>query len=127
MNCKRSINNHYLYCLLIGVSLILLKPVTLHAEPLQNNTITGTVVSATDGEPLIGVSIFVKGTNNGTVTDIDGNYSINVNTGQTLVFSYIGFISQEVTVRGINCNRLWRTGKEIIYRGNHSGKRRRTE
>lgn len=99
MNCKRSINNHYLYCLLIGVSLILLKPVTLHAEPLQNNTITGTVVSATDGEPLIGVSIFVKGTNNGTVTDIDGNYSINVNTGQTLVFSYIGFISQEVTVR----------------------------
>src|SRR5690554_82122 len=99
MNCKRSINNRYLYCFLIGVSLILLKPVTLHAEPLQNNTITGTVVSATDGEPLIGVSIFVKGTNNGTVTDIDGNYSINVNTGQTLVFSYIGFISQEVTVR----------------------------
>ncbi|SFS87458.1 TonB-linked outer membrane protein, SusC/RagA family [Porphyromonadaceae bacterium NLAE-zl-C104] len=99
MNRQRSVNNRYLYCFLIGMSLILLKPVTLNAGPLQNNTVTGTVVSATDGEPLVGVSIFVKGTSNGTVTDIDGNYSINVNAGQTLVFSYIGFISQEMIVR----------------------------
>ncbi|WP_352422122.1 TonB-dependent receptor [Proteiniphilum sp.] len=82
------------------MSLVLLRPVALNAEPLQNNTVTGTVVSATDDEPLVGVSIFVKGTSNGTVTDIDGNYSINVNTGQTLVFSYIGFVSREVVVSG---------------------------
>jgi hypothetical protein len=67
MNRQRSVNNRYLYCFLIGMSLILLKPVTLNAGPLQNNTVTGTVVSATDGEPLVGVSIFVKGTSNGTV------------------------------------------------------------
>ncbi len=100
MNRKRSINHRCLYCFLIGMSLVLLRPVALNAEPLQNNTVTGTVVSATDDEPLVGVSIFVKGTSNGTVTDIDGNYSINVNTGQTLVFSYIGFVSREVVVSG---------------------------
>lgn len=100
MNRKRSINYRCLYCFLIGMSLVLLRPVALNAEPLQNNTVTGTVVSATDDEPLVGVSIFVKGTSNGTVTDIDGNYSINVNTGQTLVFSYIGFVSREVVVSG---------------------------
>lgn len=99
MNRKRSINSRYLYCLLIGMSLILLKPVTLNATPLQNNIVTGKVVSANDNEPLIGVTVFVKGTNIGTITDIDGHYTISADVGQTLTFSYIGFASQDVTVR----------------------------
>ncbi|HPD87783.1 MAG TPA: carboxypeptidase-like regulatory domain-containing protein, partial [Proteiniphilum sp.] len=82
------------------MSLILLRPVTLHAESLQVNTVSGTVVSATDDEPLIGVTVFVKGTSNGTVTDIDGHFVIQANQGQTLVFSYVGFVTQEVIISG---------------------------
>jgi TonB-linked SusC/RagA family outer membrane protein len=52
----------------------------------------------TDNEPLIGVSVLVKGTTNGTVTDLDGRYSLSASQGQTLVFSYIGYISQEIKV-----------------------------
>ncbi len=100
MNSKRSINSGYLYCFLIGMSLILWRPVTLHAEPLQTNSVSGIVVSETDDEPLIGVTVFVKGTSNGTVTDIDGRYVIQANQGQTLVFSYVGFVTQEVVVEG---------------------------
>lgn len=50
------------------------------------------------GIPLIGVSILIKGQNTGDITDIDGNYSLDVTVGSTLVFSYIGYDSQEVTV-----------------------------
>lgn len=60
-------------------------------------TVTGNVKSTT-GEPLIGVNVIEKGTTNGTVTDLDGNYTLRVAKGKTLVFSYIGFLSQEVVV-----------------------------
>jgi TonB-linked SusC/RagA family outer membrane protein len=59
--------------------------------------ITGTVVDAT-GEPVIGASIAEKGTTNGTVTNTDGNFSLNVSQGATLVISYIGYMSQEIAV-----------------------------
>nr|WP_317174490.1 SusC/RagA family TonB-linked outer membrane protein [Aquiflexum lacus] len=59
--------------------------------------VTGTVKSET-GELLPGVTIFIDGTTTGTVTDIDGNYSISVPEGSTLVFSYIGFTTKRVTV-----------------------------
>lgn len=65
----------------------------------QAYKIKGTVVSETDKEPLIGVSIQQKGTTNGVVTDIDGNYELQVKGGSaTLVFSYIGMRSQEHVV-----------------------------
>lgn len=65
----------------------------------QNRTITGVVTDADDGEPLIGVSVLVKGTTNGSVTDIDGKYSVeNVASGSTLVVSYVGYATQEVSV-----------------------------
>src|SRR5690554_1097484 len=98
MNHDPRINNHYLYRFLIAVSLVLLLPMNTNATPLQTNTVTGRVVSATDNEPLAGVTVFVEGTSIGTVTDIDGSYSVNVDRGQTLTFSYIGFVSQEVVV-----------------------------
>ncbi|MCF0213180.1 MAG: carboxypeptidase-like regulatory domain-containing protein, partial [Muribaculaceae bacterium] len=67
----------------------------------QKITVTGTVVDST-GEPLIGASVVEQGTTNGTATDIDGNYTINVAGNATLVFSYVGCNTQEVAVNGRN-------------------------
>lgn len=61
-------------------------------------TVTGTVSSATDNEPLIGASITVKGKPVGVASDIDGNYSISVTSGAVLCFSYIGYVAQEIKV-----------------------------
>jgi len=60
--------------------------------------ITGKVTNAKTGETLPGVSIVIKGSNGGTTTDVDGNYKIQSSQGSTLVFSYVGFMSKEVTV-----------------------------
>ncbi|MEZ5084380.1 MAG: SusC/RagA family TonB-linked outer membrane protein [Bacteroidales bacterium] len=59
-------------------------------------TVKGTVVDADDNEPLPGVTIIEKGTTNGTVTDIDGNYTLTVAENAYLVFSFIGYESHEV-------------------------------
>jgi TonB-linked SusC/RagA family outer membrane protein len=64
----------------------------------QNRPLTGTVTDVAGDEPLVGVSVAVKGTSQGTVTNIDGSFSLEVATGTTLVFSYIGYLRQEVTV-----------------------------
>ena len=60
--------------------------------------ISGIITSAEDDQPLPGVSIIIKGTNIGTTTDFNGNYSISATSDDILQFSYIGFISQEVNV-----------------------------
>ena len=65
----------------------------------QKITVSGTVTDPT-GEPLLGVSVLVKGTSKGVATDFDGNYSISVDANSTLVMSYVGFQSQEVAVNG---------------------------
>ena len=59
--------------------------------------ISGTVVSQEDGEPIIGATVIIQGTKDGTVTDIDGNFSIAVSAGQKLVISYVGMETQTVT------------------------------
>lgn len=65
----------------------------------QSKTVTGKLVSVEDPEGLIGVSVLVKGTTIGVVSDLDGTYSIEVPQGSnTLVFSYIGYRSQEVVI-----------------------------
>ncbi len=64
-------------------------------------TVSGTVTD-TDGLPLAGANVLVKGTTNGTQTDFDGNYSISANNDAILVFSYIGFLAKEVAVNGQN-------------------------
>jgi TonB-linked SusC/RagA family outer membrane protein len=66
----------------------------------QSRTVTGKVTASDDGTGLPGVNIVEKGTNNGTVSDVDGNYSVNVSENATLVFSFVGYASQEQTVAG---------------------------
>ncbi len=63
----------------------------------QANAVSGTVVDE-NGEPLIGVSVLVKGSSQGTVTDFDGKFSLNVAADAILQISYIGYQTQEVKV-----------------------------
>jgi TonB-dependent starch-binding outer membrane protein SusC len=70
---------------------------TMHVYA-QDVKITGTVTDAIDGSSLPGVSIVIKGTKTGTVTDIDGKFSLNVNQGATLEFSFIGYNKEEVVI-----------------------------
>ncbi|WP_396603006.1 SusC/RagA family TonB-linked outer membrane protein [Algibacter sp. R77976] len=62
--------------------------------------ITGTVTEQSTSIPLPGVNVVIKGTSTGTATDFDGNYRIEANNGDIIVFSYIGYQSQEVTYSG---------------------------
>jgi TonB-linked SusC/RagA family outer membrane protein len=81
---------------LLGLALLLANSLTLHA---QSREVSGTVISGEDDLPLPGVSVLVKGTTRGAVTDIDGNYNISLQASdQTIIFSFVGFNSQEVTV-----------------------------
>lgn len=64
------------------------------------STVSGKVASTEDGLPLPGVTILEKGTSNGTISDSEGNFSINVGTNATLVFSFVGYTSQEIAVGG---------------------------
>ena len=90
---------HFCLCRIALVALLLLPAISsLRANPSQSKTITGIVTSATDGEPLIGVSVQVRETATGGITDMDGKYSVSAQQGQTLVFSYIGYQSQEIKV-----------------------------
>lgn len=71
----------------------------LHSTVLaQSNRISGTVTDESNGEALIGVTILEKGTGNGTVTDISGNFSLAVQPGATLIVSFVGFATQEIGV-----------------------------
>jgi len=81
----------FLTCLFIGIGL----------ATAQVTRVTGNVTSSEDGEPVVGASVLVKGTNVGTITDIDGNFTIsNVpQNGTTLVISFIGMQTQEVPIR----------------------------
>ena len=70
----------------------------------QGGALSGTVVSASDGLPLPGVNVVVKGTTIGTITDMDGKYSLQVDNGATVVFSFLGFQNQEVVFNGAPIN-----------------------
>jgi len=72
--------------------------------PAQNSVgnISGKVLSEKDGEPLIGVSIMVNSSKIGAVTDLNGAFTLQAKTGETLSVSYIGYLAQEVKVTGTN-------------------------
>ncbi len=78
------INDNQIFTKLVGVN-------------QQSKKITGTVVDAT-GMPVIGANVMVKGTTNGTITDMDGKFSLEVEDGAVLQVSYIGFANQEIKV-----------------------------
>ena len=85
-------------CLLFLFLITLLFPLTSWA---QNLMVTGKVISSDDGLGLPGVTVQVKGGTGGTITDIDGNYSLQVAQNGTLVFSFVGFTTQEIKVNKI--------------------------
>lgn len=64
----------------------------------QEKAITGVVTVASDGSPLAGANIIVKGTSRGTMTDFDGNFDINASVNETLLISYIGMIDKEIVI-----------------------------
>lgn len=68
----------------------------------QNSYMLKGVVEDNTGEPLIGASVMVKGTSTGIMTDIEGNFSLKVENGQTVVFSYVGYTTQEIKINGQN-------------------------
>lgn len=82
---------------LMVLSMMLLSVTILHA---QERTVTGKIISGEDKEPLPGVTVLVKGSTNGTITDIDGNFAISVKDGDVLVISFVGYKNQEVSVNG---------------------------
>ena len=71
--------------------------VTLAVTQQQTSMLRGIVVDA-KGEPVIGASVVEKGTSNGVITDLNGNFSIQIRKGRTLIISYIGYSDQEIKV-----------------------------
>jgi TonB-linked SusC/RagA family outer membrane protein len=90
--CKRKLKKTFQILKLTALLSILL------SFSLSATEISGTVTDASSGDALPGVNVLVKGTTRGTVTDLEGKYSIEVSAGEVLSFSYIGYISDEVTI-----------------------------
>lgn len=101
MNCSE-LKNSRKYLLKSLLMLILFIPATMIAQTKLN--VTGIVTDADTGEELIGVSVAQKGTTTGTVTDLDGKYSISVSEGSILVFTYLGYVDQEIAVKSSRIN-----------------------
>ena len=78
----------------------LMVTVSMLTASAQTQTVKGVVTSVADGEPLIGATVMVKETKTGVVTDLDGNYTVSVDKGQTLVVSYIGYITKSFKYTG---------------------------
>lgn len=85
----------------MGLGMLILVLLLCNTEVLraQSRTVSGQVTESSSGEPILGASILLKGTTRGTVTNLDGNYELDVPSDEAvLVFSYIGFQAQEITV-----------------------------
>lgn len=85
---------------LVAIMLAFQALLGIGAGVLNAQTVKGSVISGSDNEPLIGASVMVQGTKTGSVTDLDGNFTIEAKNGQTLEVSYLGFITQKVKVNG---------------------------
>ena len=99
-------NRKALTALLLCTGFVATQPFSVMAEEIvtavqtvqqQKQSVSGTIKDPA-GEPVIGASILEKGTTNGTITDFDGNFTLNVAPGATLVISYIGYKNQEMKV-----------------------------
>ncbi len=85
-----------------GLRLACLSVILLAGSHLMaQKTVIGTVTDAANNEPLIGVNIYVQGSTTGTVTNIDGTYELEVETGEeVLIFSFVGYTTEEVAIAG---------------------------
>ena len=91
-----------LFMLLLGIT-------TLYAQQLN---ITGTVIDKKLNEPIIGATVQVKGTNNGSITDMEGKFSLkNVSKGGILTVSYIGYTTQSIPLNGTQTHNYPLLGK----------------
>lgn len=102
-------------------SLVLFTILTMHFALAQNLVkISGKVVDELN-EPIIGVSVFEKGTSNGTITDLDGSYVLSVKEGTVIVYSYIGYVTQEkkavTPVMNISLKEDSKTLEEVVVVG----------
>ena len=84
----------------LGVTLLFFAVMLLFGQLSAQNAVTGKVTGTEDGLPLPGVSVLEQDTNNGTVTDIDGNYKITVAPNATLLFNFLGMKTQSFPVAG---------------------------
>ncbi|KPK86941.1 MAG: hypothetical protein AMS27_04025, partial [Bacteroides sp. SM23_62_1] len=86
----------------IKISILLILVAAFHISAAvfpQQQVVTGYVTDSETGEPIPGVNILVEGTTRGAVTDLDGNYTIDIDQmDQVLIFSYVGYVSQSITV-----------------------------
>lgn len=121
INLTSSSINEVMGALLKGTSLayeisarqiLIFSKVENKQESLQKITAKG-VVKDENGEPLIGVSVQVKGTTVGTITDIDGHFSVQTNSGQSLVFSYVGYKRMELKATS-DMNILMASDSELL-------------
>jgi TonB-linked SusC/RagA family outer membrane protein len=83
---------------IIFLSVLLLFGVYL-VSAQQNLSVSGVVTDASDGSPLVGVSVMLKGTTSGTITDVNGKYSLNTSQGSTIIFTFIGMEKQEIVAK----------------------------
>lgn len=81
----------------LGVTLLSIFSVYTMAQQFE---LSGKIVDAEEGSPLIGASIVKKGTTEGTITNVDGGFTLDLSTGDKLVVSYVGYITKEVDVNG---------------------------
>lgn len=88
LQCMRKLIGLCVFLMMLGIQLSM----------AQERQVTGTVTDASDGTPLPGVTIVIKGTSTGTSTDIDGHYALNVPGDVVLVFSFVGMKSQEIAI-----------------------------
>ena len=86
-----------IYGMLLAALLLVGMQFSVHAQETQ---VSGTVTDAITGEGLIGVNVLVKGTSQGTITDLDGGFTLNVPANSTLVISFIGYRTLEVAASG---------------------------
>ena len=81
-----------------AILVFLLALITSFGAFAQTRQITGHVTSAEDGSGMAGVSVRIKGTNTGAITDINGAFRISASTGTVINFSYVGYQSQDLTI-----------------------------
>ena len=118
---------HFYLTTWVLVSILLGFSQSVQAFSFNTNSFKVTVIDNKTGEPLIGASVIVQGTTNGTITDIDGSYTLDANQGDVLVASYVGYQDMLFTVDGSVANINMSQGvlvDEVVVTGYQSQRKR---